>query len=109
MMQLVVLAGGLGTRMKAITGGTLKCLIDVDGKPFLERQRDNWKSKGIPSIQIEILFEEKPIGTLGALVAAKSYLDEKFLLTFADSYLTCDFAAVERRSSNPTSLSSCRS
>jgi D-glycero-alpha-D-manno-heptose 1-phosphate guanylyltransferase len=96
MMQLVVLAGGLGTRMKAIAGDTPKCMIDVAGRNFLSRQLDNWISKGIPSTKIRIVNEKTPLGTLGALIAERKHLGKCFLLTFADSYLTCDFAAVEK-------------
>lgn len=33
--EIVILAGGLGTRMDTLTSGTQKCLLPIDGKPIL--------------------------------------------------------------------------
>jgi NDP-sugar pyrophosphorylase family protein len=96
-------------------------MVDVEGRPFLCRQFDNWERKGVGDIlictsgdassiiqeiedhifsngckEISEYYEVVPTGTLGALYAARDYLNERFLLTFADSYLTCDFAKVEK-------------
>ena len=38
MKQLVILAGGLGTRLKALLGDMPKPMIPIGGKPLLEIQ-----------------------------------------------------------------------
>lgn len=35
-MEAIILAGGLGTRLRSVTGEVPKCLAPVDGKPFLQ-------------------------------------------------------------------------
>ena len=35
-MEAIILAGGLGTRLRSVTGEIPKCLAPVDGKPFLQ-------------------------------------------------------------------------
>ncbi|MBG0851446.1 NTP transferase domain-containing protein [Streptomyces spinoverrucosus] len=40
MTQLVILCGGLGTRMAAVSGGVQKCMVPVAGRPFLSHVLD---------------------------------------------------------------------
>ncbi|MFD3976818.1 NTP transferase domain-containing protein [Streptomyces cyaneofuscatus] len=40
MTQLVVLCGGLGTRMASVSGGVQKCMLPVAGRPFLSHVLD---------------------------------------------------------------------
>jgi NDP-sugar pyrophosphorylase family protein len=118
-MQVVVLAGGYGTRMRNISGGLPKALIPVDGVPFIDHQialvrrwgiRRILLCTGYGSTQIEEHLgrgerlgvtveysreEENDLqGTGGALVRALPLLEDAFLLTYGDSYLTVDFRAV---------------
>jgi NDP-sugar pyrophosphorylase family protein len=37
-LQVVVLAGGLGTRMRSLTGDRPKALVEVAGRPFVDHQ-----------------------------------------------------------------------
>ena len=37
-MQMVILAGGLGTRLRPLTSQVPKALIPIAGKPFLHHQ-----------------------------------------------------------------------
>ena len=39
-MQVVVLMGGLGTRLKEFTADTPKSLVEVEGRPFFDYQLD---------------------------------------------------------------------
>ena len=43
-MEAIILAGGLGTRLRSVTGEVPKCLAPVDGKPFLQYLLD-WLSR----------------------------------------------------------------
>lgn len=45
-MQMVVLAGGLGTRLRPLTDRMPKSLIPVNGRPFLEYQLELFKRSG---------------------------------------------------------------
>ena len=96
-MQIVILAGGLGTRLGKLTRNTPKSLVRISGKPFLEYQLEFLKKGGIENIllctghmeeQIERYFgsgrkygvnikysrEDKPLGTAGALKQASVFL-----------------------------------
>ena len=47
---LLVLAGGLGTRIRSSIGGQPKALADVNGTPLLVRQIKNWEKCGYTEI-----------------------------------------------------------
>lgn len=113
-MQMVVLAGGLATRLGGLTSGRPKSLTDIHGKPFLQYQLEMLKAQGIVNVllctghlgdQIEDYFgngkalginlkysrELKPLGTAGALKNAGKLLDNVFFTIYGDSYLFLDF------------------
>jgi NDP-sugar pyrophosphorylase family protein len=129
-MQCVILAGGLGTRMRPLTETVPKSLLPVLGRPFIEHQLAWLAGHGVREVLLSIgrLGEqieqhvgdgsrfgvsvryvnegEALIGTAGALRLAldRGALDSEFLLTYGDSYLPIDFAAVAdafRRSGKP--------
>ncbi len=110
-MQVVVLAGGLGTRLRPLTNKHPKALIDVSGKPFLEYQL-NWLSRhslrdivlcvGYLGEKVEAFAKDgsdfgarikysrekdKLLGTAGALKSAEHMLKEDFCVLNGDSYL----------------------
>lgn len=119
-VQCVILAGGLGTRMSRLTATTPKALIEVGGRPFLGWKLDNLRDNGITRVvistghlgdQIEDFVARRVPdgmavtcvsdgpqlrGTAGALrrMVDLGLLDESFLLTFGDNYLTCDHRSV---------------
>jgi NDP-sugar pyrophosphorylase family protein len=121
-MQCVVLAGGLGTRMRPITETIPKSLIPVAGAPFIDHQLRWLASHGVTSVVLSVgqlgeMVEEHvgdgsrfglPVryvregkdlrGTAGALRLAldEGALAEDFLVTYGDSYLRVDFGAVGR-------------
>jgi len=115
--QTVILAGGLGTRMRPVTETIPKPMISVCDKPFLQHQLDLLRKNGLERVlllvsylgeQIEQYFqrgdsinmkisysyESSPLGTGGALKNASSKLEEKFLLLNGDTFLDVDYAAV---------------
>lgn len=107
--QAVILAGGLGTRMRPFTLKTPKPMILIYGKPFLEYTVDTLRENGIREViiltgylhrKIEDYFKdgekfglkikysfspvEDETGT--RLKKAKDLLDDTFLLLYADNY-----------------------
>ena len=119
-MQMVILAGGLGTRLRPLTYELPKVLVPVDGKPFLHHQIELLKEHGVRDIvlcvghladQIKAYFgqgdrlgvrirysEERGmlLGTAGALKNAEPLLEDDFFLLYGDSYLLVDYCEVMR-------------
>lgn len=119
-MQALILAGGLGTRLKPLTERVPKVMIPVKGKPFLEYQLKTLRENGIRDIvlctgylgeQIESYFgngsnmrlaikysreENRLLGTGGALKQAQDLLDDHFFVINGDSYFLLDFREVEK-------------
>ncbi|MBZ8140426.1 nucleotidyl transferase [Rubrivivax gelatinosus] len=88
----IILAGGLGTRLRAIVGDVPKCLAPVRGKPFLHWQIDSLRRRGVErfvlslghgasqvedavaafdtSVRIDCVTEPRALGTGGAIAFA---------------------------------------
>lgn len=116
-MQIVVLAGGLATRMRPETEQIPKSLLHVQGRPFVDWQLDRFAASGARSVvmcvghlgeQIETHVKRaldrglvvgysydgaELVGTGGALRRAFARLEDEFVLTYGDSYLPFDYAA----------------
>lgn len=113
-MQLVVLAGGLGTRLRgAIPDGLPKPMAPIAGKPFLEHFLDRAIAQGVNRIHLLVgyaaetisghfgstycgvpvtySFEYVPLGTGGALKAASSELVEEFIFANGDTFVEVTF------------------
>jgi D-glycero-alpha-D-manno-heptose 1-phosphate guanylyltransferase len=93
--EAIVLAGGLGTRLKSVTGDTPKVMSLVGGRPFMEYILDYLSANGISRViiaagygsdilrnhfgnsyrNIEIIWsqEMEPLGTGGAILQATGY------------------------------------
>ena len=119
-MQCLILAGGLGTRMRPITETIPKVLIPVNGEPFLNHQLRWLATHGVSEvvlslghmgqlveahvkaargfgIPVRFVHEGSSLrGTAGALRLASDLgvLAEDFLVTYGDSYLPIDFGRV---------------
>lgn len=113
-MQLVILAGGKGTRLGLTDIPKPMCL--VDGKPLLERQIELAILYGIKEIflleghlanviqeyfgdgskygiKIHHIVEEKPLGTAGCLRLIKDKLNDRFLVFYGDVVMDFDIEA----------------
>jgi MurNAc alpha-1-phosphate uridylyltransferase len=117
MAPVVILAGGLGTRLGAQTRALPKSLVDVNGEPFVAHQLRRLRDQGIRRVlicvghrggqiveavgdgrafglSVEYAFDgPRLLGTAGAIKRALDRLPEVFFLLYGDSYLECDFAA----------------
>lgn len=113
-----LLCGGLATRLRPLTEKIPKALVEVAGKPFIDRQLSLLSRKGIRHVvmclgymgsEIERLVGNgehwglkvdysydgaELIGTAGALQKARGYLSDPFWVFYGDSYLDFDYAAV---------------
>ena len=106
-MKAVILAGGLGTRLKPFTSTIPKPLLPIGEKAVLEIQIEklanygfkeifiatNYKSEFIENflgdgskygVQLTFSKEKKKLGTVGPLTLIKNQLNEPFLLMNGD-------------------------
>lgn len=106
-MKAVILAGGLGTRLKPFTEIIPKPLLPIGEKSVLEIQIANLKKYGFDEIflatnykseyienffgdgsrygvKLRISKEDKPLGTVGPLTLLKDQLSEPFLVMNGD-------------------------
>jgi len=119
LMPVLILAGGYATRLRPLSEHIPKALIDVAGHPFLWHQLQLLKGHGVRrvflalgflgesirerfgdgseiGISIEYSFDgPQPLGTAGAIRTALPVLPERFFVLYGDSYLMCDYRAVE--------------
>lgn len=115
-MKAVVLAAGLGSRMKEITRERPKCLLPVGGKPLLERwlfalasagvsealvnthyladQVDAYLANHEQPLRVTTRFEEVLLGSGGTLAANRAFTrgESEFLVIYADNASTVDLA-----------------
>ena len=118
MPSAVILAGGLGTRLRSAVPDLPKPMAPISGRPFLEYQLDYWISQGVSrfvlsvgyrheaitahfgprykGVDLEYAIEERPLGTGGAflLAAEKTGLREPFLLLNGDTYFGVDWSVL---------------
>ena len=110
-MKALILAGGFGTRLAKVSEGKPKPLVEVAGKPMLERQIDFLLSHGIRDIRLslhhkaeqiiafceskwpggfEYIVEPKPLGTGGGIRFASKDLKEPYLVVNGDTLSDID-------------------
>jgi NDP-sugar pyrophosphorylase family protein len=119
-VQVVILAGGLGTRMRPVASDIPKCLIPVAGRPFADHQLSWLAGQGVSEVLYSIGYLGERIrafagdgarwnlkiryvdegtrlrGTAGALRLAfdADMLEERFEVLYGDSYLHVDLNEV---------------
>ena len=115
--QVAILAGGLGTRLKARTGNLPKPMAPILGRPVLEHQIELCRSHGFTRIALLVHYEHDAIssyfgdgqrwgvelvycveqearGTAGALRDALEKMDERFLVLYGDTYADVDLCSL---------------
>jgi MurNAc alpha-1-phosphate uridylyltransferase len=120
MLPVAILAGGLATRLRPLTETIPKALVEINGEPFLAHQLRLLSRSGIDRVvlcaayrseqireyagdgrafglRIEYSFDgPQLLGTAGAIRLALPLLGNNFFVLYGDSYLPCDYAAIER-------------
>lgn len=119
MTSAVILAGGLGTRLRSAVPDLPKPMAPVAGRPFLAHQLDHWIAQGVRHFVLSVgyrheaisgffgrhyrgaaldyVVETTPLGTGGALLLAVAQLphDEPALLLNGDTYFDVSLAALQ--------------
>lgn len=117
-LPVVILAGGLATRLRPITEKIPKSLVEVAGRPFLAHQLELLQDNQITEVilcvghlgeEIEKEFGDgsrfgigirysydgpKLLGTGGAIRRALPLLPRSFFVLYGDSYLPIDYQSV---------------
>ena len=120
-LQAVILAGGLGTRLRPLTLKVPKAMVDINGKPFLEIKLREMVSRGIRDYvfcvgylgnviedyfgdggrfgaRIRYSYDgEELLGPIGALKKAEGMLNDEFLVTYADNYVPMNYFGLMER------------
>ena len=118
-LQIVILAGGLGTRVSSVSNSVPKSMLDINGRPFIAYQLQMLQRNGIKRVlicaghlgekiqsfvgdgsslgmDIEFSFDgTNLLGTAGAIRRALPGIAENFFVTYGDSYLRCDYSAIQ--------------
>ena len=123
-MQVVVLMGGLGTRLKEYTHNRPKPMVEIEGKPFFEYQLRLMKLAGFRKFvfclgyraeMVESYFGDghqfgveitysydgpRLLGTGGAIRKALPLLEQDFMLIYGDSFMDINYFEVVVRYRN---------
>jgi D-glycero-alpha-D-manno-heptose 1-phosphate guanylyltransferase len=117
-MEAIILAGGLGSRLKAVVPDVPKPMAPINGRPFLEYLLDYWAGQGVSrfvlsvgykreiieeyfaarhkGIEVDYAVEDQPRGTGGGLLLALKQLRQPgtFLIMNGDTFFEVDLAAM---------------
>ena len=112
--SVLIMAGGLGSRLRPLTAETPKPMLCIGGRPLLETVISNLKSQGFYKffisvnfkkeviqkffgngdrlgIDIKYLVEEHRLGTAGALSLIEEKLDEPLIVLNGDVITTMNY------------------
>ena len=114
--EAIVLAGGLGTRLRSVVADVPKPMAPIGSRPFLEYLLDHWIDQGIRRFTLSVGYrheaiashfgsayrgaairyavEQAPLGTGGALLRALDAfrIEAPVLLLNGDTYFAVDLA-----------------
>lgn len=114
-MQAIILAGGLGTRLRAVLSNVPKPMAPIHGKPFLAYLLAYLKEQGFNQVVLSIGYrgdqirnyfktkyagltityaaEQEPLGTGGAIVNALQHInsDEPCFVLNGDTFINLDY------------------
>ena len=122
-MKGVILAGGVGTRLRPLTDTRPKPLIPIAGKPCIEYVIRSLVDGGFKKLivttgymsdvlvrrigdgtkmgaSVRYSFEESPMGTAGAVKKIEDFLDETFIVASGDVLADVDVSELYARSSH---------
>lgn len=118
-MEAIILAGGLGTRLRSVVKDLPKPMADICGRPFLSYLMDHLSAAGVDrallsvgyrheavmgyfghrykDMPVEYVIEEKPLGTGGAIrEALKSAGEGDFLVLNGDTFFNLSIEGLFR-------------
>ena len=113
-MRAILLAAGLGTRLRPITDTIPKCLVPINGKPLIDYWLEQLTKAGIEKFlinthylheqvesyieqskfagMVDLVYEKELLLTGGTVIANKDFIsDEPFMLVHADNLSICDY------------------
>jgi D-glycero-alpha-D-manno-heptose 1-phosphate guanylyltransferase len=110
----IILAGGMGTRLRQAVPDLPKPMAPISGRPFLEHQMDYWIDQGVKQFVLSVGYmkevimdhfgtsyrstpltyaiENKPLGTGGGLLLAAQGLNEPILVLNGDTFFEVDLS-----------------
>jgi NDP-sugar pyrophosphorylase family protein len=101
-VKALLLAAGLGTRMRGAFGERPKILAPLGGRTLLDHQLDYLAANGVTEVavnvhhqaaqvlaalegrDVRVSVEEELLGTAGALLPLRDFLDEPFVVLYGD-------------------------
>ncbi len=112
-MELILLAGGLGTRLRSAVPNLPKCMAPVNGKPFIHYVIEHFKKQGVTNfifslgymheafeqfltenftnLNYTIVIEDEPLGTGGAILNCMPFVThDNVIVTNADTLFKAD-------------------
>lgn len=119
-MKALLLAAGLGTRLRPITDSIPKCLVPINGRPLLDYWLEMLVQAGVGPLlvnlnymadkvrafldehpyraSVQTVFEESLLGTAGTLLENREFFgNEPLMLIHADNLSRFDVQAFIRR------------
>ncbi len=119
MRQLIILAGGKGTRLKDRLGDLPKPMIPIAGRPLLEHQVELARAHGFTDVvmfvhhradliqrhfgdgarwgvRVRYVVEAEPLGTAGAVLAGFDQLADCFAVMYGDTMVNVDLTRLWR-------------
>ena len=120
MLPIAILAGGYATRLGSLTKELPKCLIEINGRPFVDWQLDLFLNYGYSEFVFCVSYKsnlvqeylgdgsdrgisiqysldgETQLGTGGAILNALPKLGKVFGVIYGDSYLPINYRLVEQ-------------
>lgn len=99
----IIIAAGLGTRMRELTKNKPKCLLEINGKSLLEWNNQNLLNIGCKEVYVITGYKKEKIINLGyktifnknfkdnnvlhSLMTAEKLFDNELIISYADIYL----------------------
>lgn len=126
-MEVIILAGGLGTRLRSVVEDVPKCMASVAGKPFLEHLMNyleqqfvdhvilslgykhevatDWLRGKAFTFKVSWVIEKEPLGTGGGIQLAmrKAKKNQVFVLN-GDTYFPVDLRKMQQALTSETPL-----
>jgi mannose-1-phosphate guanylyltransferase len=115
-VKALVLAAGLGTRLRPLTNSVPKCMVPIHGRPLLDYWLELLLAHGIERVlinthylpgtvrefvsrstwrdRVDLVHEDELLGTGGTILRNRDYLeDDAFLVAHGDNLTRFDVAA----------------